>query len=147
MSMEMKTAEQINLPQTGKVEIAESMEHSTANVPHSISKPVTRTPVAIPGGLISSKPKMQSQKNQPSDAVAGDIAGWSLRAVRGTREEVREMVWGAQSLPEDAKVFLVAMIDALPAKVHLVSLDAHSQQVTLHDGRVKKHGFWDVSEL
>ncbi len=119
----MKTAAQINLPQTGDVSISPTF------------------------------PPVVNRRSQPASerlapAPDGELAkSWSLRQLRDTRENVIEQINAAQFVPDEAKAFLTAAIRQSHSTAKLISVDAHCQVVKLKDGRAKHHGCWDVSEI
>lgn len=66
--------------------------------------------------------KKSEVKNNPQ-------ADWNLRSIKGPRKEVIEQIQGALFVPDQWKTALIASIDAMPADVQGVVVDAHCQCV------------------
>jgi hypothetical protein len=109
--MEPQTADQINLTQTGKVNVM------PAGVKVKTLPPNFK---AVTAGVC--KPPDQN-------------GWWNLSAMSGTRDGVLKAIT-ASTIPDSAKVFVTAQINELEPSFNFVRVDAHR---TFTDGRSNLH--------
>ena len=71
---------------------------------------------------------------------------WSLRELKGTREELMDQIQAAAFVPDTAKAMLVKMVEDFPQPHRLLRVDCHAFITDVGKGPLQVGG-WTVSVL
>jgi len=77
---------------------------------------------------------------------AKTATSWSLREVKGMRDDVMEQIQAAEFVPDTSKAMLVKMVEEFPQSSKLLRVDCHAFMEISASGPMQVGG-WTISAL
>lgn len=77
---------------------------------------------------------------------ANTATSWSLRELKGSREDLSDQIQSATFVPDTAKAMLVKMVAEFPHESKLLRVDCHAFMCVSGNGPMQVGG-WTISTL